>query len=161
MNEGNKNISYSEIVVGLVLIILFLILIFIIIPWQVPVGEVEDDALTPATFPIITSLIVILLSILLVMSGFKKKTTQKVQDEHSKFTMSNVFNVRIVVALAAMLIYTFIMGLVGFVTATFCCLLFFTLFFGGRGWISVFVFSMGVTFGVYYLFTQMIKIPLP
>ncbi|MFS0646086.1 tripartite tricarboxylate transporter TctB family protein [Siminovitchia sp. 179-K 8D1 HS] len=109
--------------------------------------------LGPSYYPIIISIITIILSILLILKSLIEK------GEESNFTVQGLL--KIGVGVVAFSIYFYLMGKIGFIISTVLFMSLFMLTLGLRNWKTFVLVPIGSTVVIYYIFAVVLKIRLP
>ncbi len=73
----------------------------------------------------------------------------------------NIKWAKIALFLAGVILYALVLKLIGYTVATFGLLLFLTKLFGAKSWVKPLIFSMALSLGSYYLFAELLLVPLP
>ena len=146
----------AEKVGGGILLIFSLVLLFVLIPSQVK--EVKGFGVSPRVFPIILSMILLVLSLSLFWRGHSNKATDKDTNEYeisAKETKLVLLTVLLIGAYIVMLEY------LGYLITTVVVLGFLMYMYGQKNIKSIVITSLVIPLTIYYFFTKLMQIRLP
>ncbi|ATW23477.1 tripartite tricarboxylate transporter TctB family protein [Candidatus Formimonas warabiya] len=110
-------------------------------------------------FPLLIGILLMLLSAVLLFLSVKKQRAikERAAKEAHKFHLNKAFWLTCI----GLLIYTFVMPLIGFFLATVILNFYLIRVLGGKGWLVPLVISLALGGLLYWLFGMMLKIPVP
>lgn len=114
--------------------------------------QAHDWALSPALFPLIVSSLALLLSINLIIKGFKGS---------AKGEEKKVYQKPLVGTIVLLLAYIIALPRLGFILATIIFLLFFLLILGERRWRFLLVYSILTPLIIKIIFGYLLQVLLP
>jgi putative tricarboxylic transport membrane protein len=113
----------------------------------------------PGLFPLIASIILLGLSAILTLHAFLSKKDK--EDAPIPFFPEKGAPQRILLAVAGMVGYRYLLPVIGFGPSTGIFMLFLIRFLGGYGWKISLFYSAIAAVAFYYLFQVWLKIPMP
>lgn len=150
-----------ETILGLTLTGIGILLYCFIIPWQVEFQD-EGGAMSSAFFPKAGTVLLIILSVIFtavsIKGNRKPKPKPKPPDPIERRVTLNVF-----LSVLCMGLYIFAIALVGFVAATPPLLILLMVILGARlkDWVSILITASVTTVAIYYVFMQILGLPMP
>lgn len=142
------------------IILLFSIIVLILIPFQISnmahAGKGQYITVTPATFPLLTTILILVLSVIFLLGLYKKKKAG-VSEGANEVEKMQILPVIIIVCSA--LLYTFLLNILGFLIDSILFCTFVTLYYRGRLW-QVLISGIIAPVTIYYLF-RLLYVPLP
>lgn len=138
--------------VGLILLFLGLVLWFFIIPTQV-FGQEQSY------FPKILTAWLIVLSVILIVKGYFKK--HKVKQNVSKLQNYRSEHIRIIIVTIILIMYVFLIDLLGYFITTILVLLLLMFYLGVRNWKVLLLVVIITVIGFYYFFEVGMKFRFP
>lgn len=118
------------------------------------VNNIEGDV-GPSFYPIIISIITIMLSIILLIQTYREKK----ESDKSNFTKQGLKKVGI--AVIAFFVYFNMISKIGFIISSFIFMSLFMVVLGLRDWKKYILLPLGSTIVMYYIFSVFLKIRLP
>lgn len=141
-------------------ILLFSIIVLILIPSQVSnmahAGKGQYITVTPSTFPRLTITLILALSVILLISLYRKK---RMGISEGAEGTEKIQIVPVIVIFLAALLYTLLLNILGFLIDTILFCTFVTLFYRGRLW-QVLITGIVSPVIIYFLF-RLLYVPLP
>lgn len=119
------------------------------------VNNMPGDA-GPSFYPIIVSVITIILAIILMFNTFREQIKEK---DQSNFSKQGFMKVGIFVTF--FFIYFYVITRIGFIISTIIFMSLFMLILGLRDWKKYILIPIGTTIVMYYIFSVFLKIRLP
>lgn len=148
--------SKAEKILGIFFCILGVLLILVIIPWQIKAVD-TDWFNTPRFFPYLISGLMVLLGVLLLISGIKKKDMEG-QETYS-VTKNGLFSV--VITLLMICIYVGALHFIPYLPCTIVALAVLMWFFGQRDLRKLIPIAVILPIIIYFGFTELLKLKLP
>jgi putative tricarboxylic transport membrane protein len=111
-------------------------------------------------FPLLAGFIMIVLSLVVLGSSFKKREESEILQKEKFFPRKTSLK-RLGLTLAGLFFYWFLLESVGFIGTTFLFLVYLLRFIEPQGWTKVLVFSALATGVSYLLFSILLKVQLP
>lgn len=130
------------------------IAIFFLIPALGMPGGTSDGAPGPGYFPIIVSLVILVLCVLLVFKYLKddKKYFQQTENQRKNLP-------KLLITAGAIVLYTILFMFVPFIPLTIVFMVFLNWYFGKK-WIYNIVFSIVFTLVLYFVFSKFLHVML-
>lgn len=114
----------------------------------------EPEEIPPIFFPRVVLLVIFVLSVLVILRIVVRKSTE--------FVDLNWNGVRrVLIMLAALLVYVLLFKLLGFIVVTTLLMLFLSWYYGNRSWIKLLALAVAFPPLIYFLFTRLFHILLP
>lgn len=140
---------------GIVLGVFSLLLYFLIIPAEVV--DVQKFGVSPRFLPEKTALFLLLLSICLFVSGYRK-----IGQENQKIYTINAKEIKLVAkSLLLLVCYIIVFDLLGYIVPTIVTLAIFMYMFGQRKIKPLLLVSLGLPIIIYMFFTKVLQMVLP
>lgn len=148
----------KNVVSGSILAVFALALHLYIIPTQVESMHAGPVALSPSLFCHITAFLLLVLSLALVVSGFRNRPASGPQEEPRslKDTVG-----RGAVGLVFSVLYIIFIEILGYFSSTVVFMIFFLYFSGVRSWKGTLVFLAVILPFIYLLFVKALHVVLP
>jgi len=127
------------------------------VAFSYPIGTLQKPG--GGFFPLIGSIMLLGLSLVLTVQSFVKKDRTKGED--APFFPASEAPQRIFFVFAALLVYRYLLPVIGFAPVTGLFILFLAKFLGHFGWKTSIVFSLMTAVVSYYLFQVVLKVPMP
>lgn len=124
-------------------------IVFLISSWQLPFGQLVSPG--PGLWPAILSVVLIIVSFLLLITGYKKENYKKFSPEVKKVLYG-------IISIALFILLFETLGL------EICCLLlliYWIRFLGKESWKTAIMYSGTITISVYVVFVILLEIPIP
>lgn len=151
--------SKAEVILGIVFISISLLLFLVIIPTQIKYVSSAVWYNSPRLFPYCIVGLIMLLGICQAASGYKLR---KVPIEKQKEYFISFLELRLVlITLALLAIYVFIMNWVPYIPATIIILAVMIFLYGQKNHIKIASASVGMAVIIYVAFTYLLKLRLP
>jgi len=149
-------IKQRDFGVGFAVLLIGCVIYFVILPWQLEISTYEGSV-TPALFPKLASGAIALLGLIMTLQALLKGPKQTAGPQALTLKQLGM----VIGALFINAVYILAMAWLGFLAATPIFLFGFMAFMGARNIWKMILFSLAVTFIVYYCFGTLIKVPLP
>lgn len=133
---------------------LFISLFFLRYSLSMPMGQLGTPG--PAFMPFGVALILAMLSVVLCVEAFLRK-----KDETVMFFSGQKRWEKVMMTIVFLLIYSFAIELVGFITCTLILMFLLFWYIGGISWRFAVVGTFLVTFSVHFIFKTILKVQLP
>lgn len=157
-----------DTVFGALLAGFFLLFLFVIIPVGIPVPPgVRSTALSPAFWPRIVTVLMIVLGLMLVVQGMLAARTRGMMaadppaapdDDHVPPTVARA---RIAAAMAMMFAYYALVETAGMTAASIIAFVGFAALYGERRWLLLAIIGVGLALGLTLFFTDVAQVPIP
>lgn len=118
----------------------------------------EGVGVGPQFFPRILAMLMIILSVCMIVRSILHPKQENTDEQRAHFR-KEIFLAAI--ALIALVIYAGIMNTVGYVIATLFYMSFMLWLLGERSTIRIGAWALGVTFLIYWVFQEVLSVPLP
>jgi hypothetical protein len=122
-----------------------------------PIGTLRKPG--GGLFPLIASILVMGLSVLMTVQGFR--TRERGKAARVSFFSEKEAPRRIILGFAALLAYRYLLPIIGFAPSSCFFIFLLSKFLGNYGWKVSLVFSFVTAIGAYYLFQLWLRIPMP
>ena len=150
----------SDQIIGLLLLIFSAAMYFFIIPHGVEMYRRKPTTLTPATFPVLITLILAVLSLLLMAQYFFPK--QKIiESEQKPPTVNGLSSIRVVLLTGIFGLYLILTPIIGYLTTSILLMPLFFWLFKAKNKGLVVVLSIGLPCLLYWFFAKIMMVMLP
>ncbi len=122
-----------------------------------PIGTLQKPG--GGFFPLIGSVMLLGLSLVLTVQSFVKK--DRTEGDDAPFFPAREAPRRILFVFAALLVYRYLLPVIGFAPVTGFFILFLAKFLGHFAWKTSIVFGLMTAVVSYYLFQVVLKVPMP
>ena len=150
----------SDQKIGLFLLLFCVAMYFFIIPFGVEMYRRKPTTLTPATFPILITFILAILSLLLIVKNYFPK--QKVLESDQKTRIFfNRSSIRVVLVIGLFFLYLILTPTIGYLTTSILLMPVFFMLFQAKNKVIIAVLSIGLPCLLYWFFAKVMLVMLP
>lgn len=146
----------------------FLLFLFVVIPVGIPVPPgVRSTALSPAFWPRIVTVLMVVLGLMLMVQGILAARSRGAEPAEppalpdEDLVPPGLARVRIAAAMAMMFAYYALVETVGMTTASILAFVGFAALYGERRWLLLGIVGVGLALALTLFFTDVAQVPIP
>jgi putative tricarboxylic transport membrane protein len=152
--------------IGFMLIAIAIILLFVIVPHQTVVKP--GERISSRFFPDLCAFGLIMLGVLFLVEGFKKpklsgaqsQSDSEIQGEDGEYDL-RLRKRNFLITVIFLGVYIWLFDILGYILSTLLTISFFLWFLRVRNPLKIATIAGGTTFFMYYVFSVLVKVPLP
>lgn len=162
-DKQNKNLLFFSKNADSLVVLMFGTILLIAIPNIIDFTARGNIYQSPLLFPQLVAILLVVVSLYQLIMAYvtnRKKSEENNEMNNNEFRENGDIK-KFMFGIIPLVIYIFLISIIGFYVATVLSMLYYIHYFGGTKWYKALIFTLVTTTVIYFIFLNIFRVPLP